>query len=137
MWAQFEIRQFDRLPTLAFAIEDDDGAPTTIDPATRAVTLVLTSQQFGTQFRRRAAITGSPTIVAYDWQEYDWYELPVGIYDLSAVITDLAGVGILTAPSRRDALVVVRPSVPIGPLPPPPERWDRDGRWDDLNIRWR
>lgn len=118
MWQQLDIRQGDRLPSLALIVTDDDGGPIAYDALNYKSTLRLTHHRLGTVFERDVLIVPStPPTISYDWQVADWYELDVGTYDLSVQVFEaVTNRPIFTAPSRRFAIVNVRPYAPLAPV---------------------
>jgi len=117
----FVMRRGDRLPLLALVVEDDDGRP--VD---------LTGQRAWIMFRpvdgEPALVDGltgwyiveamvpAPTsgVVAYDWEESEVDALTIGVFELAVCIgSDPLGelVTMLTAPTARDAKLIVRPGV--------------------------
>jgi hypothetical protein len=132
MWSEFDMRQGDRLPSLSLVIESDIGVPVVYDPLIHKAVVRLTHQRLGSVFERDALIVPStPPTITYDWQEADWFELPIGVYDLSAqVLTAVDNHPLVTAPSGRNAIFTVHP---YAPLPGDTTYWDDLALpvWDD------
>lgn len=128
---EWAMRRGDRLPLLALAIEDDRGNPADLTDGT-AYFVLHHEENLGVITPPPDHLDGSYTgagslvlpafiydppngIVIYDWPQAETVNLTVGVLNLSVVVTWPDGAS-LTAPSVREARLLVRPSAlhPLG-----------------------
>ena len=126
---EWTMRRGDRLPLLSVRIEDDDGRAVNITGATAAYLQIRAEDGL-------AALelpAGSPPVtyvngwlvlqayiydpatgvIVYDWPDFQSAGLTVGVDEMMVTVTFPDG-HTLTAPTNRDARLIVRPAV----LPP-------------------